>query len=631
SPGDIPGQYTFVSNVGKSVVDLIWSNLEACRLVRELRVSDSIITSDHFPVILVLDLECEAASSVSQPGGRIVRFKWDQDKSKEFQQKVNTSALPTNKELVYKTLKKKKKTAAVETGMTQEIITGRSNNKKPWYNKECRKLKTKCRQFYRKWKRKRKNEDLNMYLDTKKQFFRLCLNLKNKHEKEIKEKLTNIRSSQDFWKTIKKYKAKKENKSKEIPMEAWNEYLVKKFPERVQCSLNTTFSDVLREQMDADFCLGELEKGLKNMKNNKSPGPDNVLNEYLKTLSDDWKRQLLSYVNYLFNGGDVSETFAHSFLFMLHKKGEVLNCDNYRSIALLNNVFKLVTHMISQRVLCWSENNGLFMEGQAGFRPGRGCIDTIFSLSSIVSLHLIKQRKLYAAFVDFKAAFSEVRHDLLFLKMFDFGVSAKVISLLRNLYQNAEARVRVDTDLTSARKITKGVLEGDSISPISFIIFINDLETYLRDKGADGVSINSSNNILLLLYCDDLIILGDSKADMQRKLNYLYSYCNENKMTVNEEKSKIVVFRRGGKLPKSDVFYYNDRPLEVCSDYVYLGIKFSSHGVFHKASQQAVSKGRMAVSAVRNILVNSKMESHESRMKLYYSIVTATLLYGSEI
>ncbi|KAL1446170.1 hypothetical protein WDU94_005489 [Cyamophila willieti] len=102
-------------------------------------------------------------------------------------------------------------------------------------------------------------------------------------------------------------------------------------------------------------------------------------------------------------------------------------------------------------------------------------------------------------------------------------------------------------------------------------------------------------------------------------------------MMVNEEKSKVVVFRRGGRLAQTDTFLYNNRSLEVSSEYVYLGVKLSSHGVFHKASLQAISKGKMAVSSVKNILVNSRMTSQESRIKLYQSIVCATLLYGAEI
>lgn len=127
---------------------------------------------------------------------------------------------------------------------------------------------------------------------------------------------------------------------------------------------------------------------------------------------------------------------------MLHKKGDPKCCENYRSIALLNNVLKLITHMLSQRIICWSEDHKIFSESQAGFRPGRGCIDNVFSLSSIVSIYLIKQRKLFAAFIDFKSAFSNTDHALLFSKMFDFGISGKTVNLIRNIYRNARTQVR---------------------------------------------------------------------------------------------------------------------------------------------------------------------------------------------
>ncbi|KAI5720558.1 hypothetical protein M8J77_008569 [Diaphorina citri] len=458
--------------------------------------------------------------------------------------------------------------------------------------------------------------------------------IKKQYEREYKEKLANVRNPQDFWKVVKKFKPRKQNKGKEIPIEEWTCYLVQLFKLENETGarlLHFSFPDVLREQMDSDFCMGELEKGISNLKSGKSPGPDNVLNEYLKILQDDWKRQLLSFINFIFNGGRIPDTLTDSFMFMLHKKGPLV-CENFRNIALMNNILKLITHLVSQRILVWSEDNRVFSEAQAGFRPGRGCVDNIFSLHSIISIHLINQRKLYAAFIDYKSAFSEVQQDLLFAKMFTFGVTGKIVlSLLGRIYERATTRIKVEGEMTSSQEVTKGVLTGDSCSPVAFIIFINDLEEYFRQKGAEGVSINSAMDILLLLYCDDLILLARDRADMQRKLNILSSYCDENKMMVNESKSKIVVFRRGGKLAQTDTFLYKNKSVEVTNEYVYLGVKFSSHGVFHKAALQALSKGKMATSSVKSILVNSKMMSQESRMKLYQSIVCATLLYGAEV
>lgn len=63
----------------------------------------------------------------------------------------------------------------------------------------------------------------------------------------------------------------------------------------------------------------------------------------------------------------------------------------------------------------------------------------------------------------------------------------------------------------------------------------------------------------------------------------------------------------------------------------YLGVLFSSPGVFHKAAEQALSKGRLAVSKVRKLMCQAKIDSWESRIKLYTSVVKATLLYGAEV
>ncbi|KAI5717529.1 hypothetical protein M8J77_007453 [Diaphorina citri] len=256
--------------------------------------------------------------------------------------------------------------------------------------------------------------------------------------------------------------------------------------------------------------------------------------------------------------------------------------------------------MISLRILSWSEDNEKFAESQTGFRPGRGCTDNIFSLACIVNIHLIKHRKLYASFVDFRSAFSEVDHTLLWKKMMEFGLPFRITSLMQRLYNQAEVRIRSGTKYTPPCKVNKGLLQGDCISPLLFLIFINDIEQFFKDKGAIGVPISHEQDILTLLYADDLIIFGSSKTDLQQKLNILQDYCQQNRMMVNVEKSKVVIFRRGGRLAATDNFTYNGQNMEISNQFNYLGVMFSSHGVFHKAAEQALCKGRVAVANARN-------------------------------
>ncbi|KAI5742771.1 hypothetical protein M8J77_011149 [Diaphorina citri] len=637
TPSDIPGQFTYVSKVGKSVVDLVWSSLEFCSLVLDLSISDSVLNSDHIPVSIKLDIvwqnngACDTHKITSRS-----KYIWAEEKKDEFREKINQQHWPEDEKEVYYRMKEKILQAAQSLGMLNNTSFHRNQNlnptKRPWFNNECRKMKKTYRYHYRQWRRGRRDEDLELFLELKRNYNRLCRKQRNEYQGKIMRKLNNIRNSGDFWKTIGNFRPKKEAKCNQISIATWYEYLKKLFPPPQQLS-NWFHYDARREPMDSDFCLGEIKHTISYLKNNKSSGPDNILNEYIKSLGENWMRKLLDFFNYIFDGGEIPADLTKSNMFMLYKKGEVNLPDNYRSIALLNSVFKIFTHMISQRILSYGEDNKLFIEAQAGFRPGRGCTDNVFTLASIINIHLIKHRKLYVGFVDFKSAFSEIDHTLLWQKLYEFGISSKIIRVLNKMYEQAEVKIVSgrSQEATPACSITKGVLQGDSISPLLFIIFLNDIEEYFRSKGTRGVSINHVQDILLLLYADDLVVFASDKMDLQRKLNILQEYCQVNKMTVNVTKSKVVIFRRGGRVAASDKFQYNGEEMEVVSEYNYLGIMFSSHGVFHKASQQALSKGRVAMACVRKILVNSKMTSFESRVKLFDSIVKSTLLYGAEV
>ncbi|UYV80266.1 hypothetical protein LAZ67_18002229 [Cordylochernes scorpioides] len=62
-----------------------------------------------------------------------------------------------------------------------------------------------------------------------------------------------------------------------------------------------------------------------------------------------------------------------------------------------------------------------------------------------------------------------------------------------------------------------------------------------------SVNLPEFEDIHLLLYADDIAIIGESKMNLQKKIKILKEYLDENLMTLNESKSKIMVFRNGGK------------------------------------------------------------------------------------
>ncbi|KAI5738855.1 hypothetical protein M8J77_011974 [Diaphorina citri] len=199
------------------------------------------------------------------------------------------------------------------------------------------------------------------------------------------------------------------------------------------------------------------------------------------------------------------------------------------------------------------------------------------------------------------------------------------------MYNQATCKIRVGEELTGEIKISKGLITGDTLSPILFSLFTADLVTFLRDKGFTGIQVSQTVDVFILMYADDLVLMGHSKIDLQKKINALKEYCDLNDLEVNTQKTKIVVFRKKGRLAAQDIFYYNGQQLEVVPDFVYLGVKFSSSGLFRKHMEQAISKAKIALSNIKTIMVNSKMESWEGRIHLFETIVKVTLLYSGEV
>ena len=79
---------------------------------------------------------------------------------------------------------------------------------------------------------------------------------------------------------------------------------------------------------------------------------------------------------------------------------------------------------------------------------------------------------------------------------------------------------------------------------------LNDLEEEFLINVIDGIDIGLIK-LFLLLYADDIVISSSSPEGLQDGLNQLETYCKSCKLQVNTSKTKIMVFRKGGMLPRN--------------------------------------------------------------------------------
>ena len=122
--------------------------------------------------------------------------------------------------------------------------------------------------------------------------------------------------------------------------------------------------------------------------------------------------------------------WAPARLIMLFKKGNRLDCDNYRGISVINSAAKVYDYVLNNRLMSWYKP----YREQAGAQPKRSCIEHIVALRLIIGHCVRKKLQLYVAFIDFSKAYDRVPRGKLFNVLKSLGCGVTMILALMSMY-----------------------------------------------------------------------------------------------------------------------------------------------------------------------------------------------------
>ena len=416
---------------------------------------------------------------------------------------------------------------------------------------------------------------------------------------------------------------------------------------------------ILDEFLDSPITIDELEKALKKLKNNKSPGFDNVINEFLKLTNPLFKTTLLSVFNLLLTHGYFPKAWSIGLIIPIFKKGDPKLSENYRGITLLSCLGKLFTSIINQRLNQWAELYEKYDQNQYGFRDNKSTIDAMFLLQNIIDIFLSSNNALYVSFIDLKKAFDCTSHKALWHKLKINSVSSKITNLLKNMYSKVKLCVKESLNTANVipcncnHKITginntccmtcntevfepfffsphAGVFQGESLSPTLFSFFLNDINDFMKEDPSLGINIYQLY-ISLLLFADDMVLFSSNRFGLQTGLDRLRDYCNNWGLVVNAEKTKCMVFKKGSNKSILDKWNYNGAELETVTSFKYLGFVFASSGKFSKGIDHVFFQGKRALFNMLSSINNFECMNVNMQLSMFHSLVNPVLCYASEI
>ncbi len=383
------------------------------------------------------------------------------------------------------------------------------------------------------------------------------------------------------------------------------------------------------QRLNVPIEFAEVMRVVRKAKLGKAQGFDGIPTECIKGLS------AVSFMFLLFR-----KCFDTGMIPGVWKKGIInpipknVTADprvplNYRGITLSPVMYKLYCGVLNNRLSDWAENCDMLEDEQNGFRRGRSCQDHLSTLSSIIECRKAKKLSTFAVFIDFSKAYDRINRDLLFQKIEKLGVHGRFIGTLRSMYSNVECAVRINGLLTNWFPVNTGLKQGCLLSPLLFNLYLNDLIQEVKDLNL-GVDVNDEN-VSILCYADDIVLLAENEHDLQVMLSRLHNWCDVWKMKVNGDKTKVVHFRTKSAVRTQFDFRCGELKLDVVEQYKYLGMIFTEFLDFERMAK-AVSE--CARRALGSLIAKDKAHGgmpFDVFTHLYNSLVQPIIDFGAGI
>ena len=263
-----------------------------------------------------------------------------------------------------------------------------------------------------------------------------------------------------------------------------------------------------------------------------------------------------------------------------------------------------------------------------GFKKNSMTADNMFVLLGCIQRSKALGQPLYVCFVDFKRAFDTVNREMMFYKLLKRKIDGKIIRILRDMYKKTSAKVCVNGMLSDLMNDETGVNQGGPNSPDMFVDFLSDLRDYLDESC--GVVLNDSLILLHLLWADDLVLISNSANGLRKLIDNLFKYCAKYQMIVNAIKTKNMIFPNSKS--NGEEFFFNNEPIETVTQYKYVGSLFSSeNNIFKNHLDYTISKATRASFKIQNLCKQFGQVPPFLAVKLFNTLVTPILEYGSEI
>ncbi|GET52028.1 RNA-directed DNA polymerase from mobile element jockey-like [Rhizophagus irregularis DAOM 181602=DAOM 197198] len=328
------------------------------------------------------------------------------------------------------------------------------------------------------------------------------------------------------------------------------------FPPRWQRAY-TPLSDIdssLYNSVMSPILEDEWTSTLNSMSNNKASGPSKISYEMLKHLTGEAFNLSLILANVCLNQGDIPADWREALVYPIPKPHEFdAQLKNTRPITLLETVRKCVVKVVTTRLSKILAGNQVLQGGNFAGLPGGSTDIPIKMIDAIIHQRRFDKsddQELWIVSQDISKAFDSIDLNMLRLALIRLHIPSLLIKFIINFFTRRNNKIITHHGDTSGYRVRIGIDQGEIISPLLWVIYLDPLLTTLNREACDLFILKSSalldyspieyeqHNLPVshITFMDDSTLIASSKRGIEDRLSITAEFYTLNNTQANSAK-----------------------------------------------------------------------------------------------
>jgi len=374
----------------------------------------------------------------------------------------------------------------------------------------------------------------------------------------------------------------------------------------------------------AEFSEEEVREVVWHCEGSKSPGPDDFNFNFIKNNWEIIKGEIVAAMANFHSTGHIPKGCNASFIALVPKVRDPVTLEQYRPISLVGAMYKIISKVLAGRMK--KVLPSIIDESQSAFIKDRGILESVLMANEVVEDLRRGGRSGLCLKVDFEKAYDSVSWVFLYDMLHRMGFHNKWISWIRGCMESVTVSVLVNGSPTEEFKPSRGLRQGDPLTPFLFVVVVEGLAGLVRQackaRLFTGLKFGRKDVELgILQFADDTVFFcEDSYSNVVTLKSILRGFEIASGLKINFHKSKLI----GINVHRNNLACYTKtlNCTQMGLPFSYLGLEVGGNPRKKKFWDPVLNKLKTRLNVWKG-----RFLSMAGRICLIKSVLTSTPLY----